>query len=925
MTRVTAIGRYEVLKPIGQGGMAVVYLARQMDLERLVALKELRVAQLPDDPTMAERFLREARMAGSMSHPNIVHVYEHFEHDGTPYIAMEYLKRGSLRPLVGRLTLTQIVGALHGVLEALEHAEHGRVVHRDLKPENLLVSDQGQIKVADFGIAKARTDTTAGLTAPNTTLGTPAYMSPEQSRGQELGPYTDLYSLAVIAYELVVGRVPFEPTDTPFAVLERHCYEEIPSAHTVNPDVDPALSDWIDRMLVKDWRERTQSAAVARDELEEVAVELLGPRWQRDAKIPVDLPPADAGLSIGKLGPAASSGYISVVAPRRRTPGDPPTGAEPEPSGDEPVTPAETPPPVRALAPVPPRPPVEAPAAVPSPAEAPAPTPVTPPPPIPAAGAAGTIAPRRVAPAPPGSGQPPPPPSGSATVPRPPAGPSDGGAAPARDDGRSTGRRLLPLLALLAVALGALGTAAAMLLGGGDDEGGGGKAGPVAATTATTPVAVAANASVVRIGGLYTLSGKSKDASDESLRGVQFALDYINTTRFPDLGLPMRAGAGLPALKGARLALATEDAKGRCGAEAAFEHLVKDDRAVAVIGAYESTVTLRAIVAADRLHVPLVNDTSTAPGLTDAAKPGKSKPLTGCAAKPADPTPSKWFSRVGPDDRQFAALFGSFMADRAKQGDRVGNVAILYENRDSYGEAGLAATEKVARGMGIHVDTFPYDSNLATATTGSGCPLTKLVDVLDDHVKAIARARPDAVFALSYLPDAVVTVQLMKRLGYDPPALLAYGAGYADPEFIAQVRKANDACGLPAADPRGIITRGAFSANDGAALRASDLFRKRYGHAMTDIAARSFTTTLALAQAINDAGSTDAGKIRRALRALRLSDEQTIVPGGIEFDRSGQNKEAGGVLLQILGDEYKVVYPPALAATSAVWPMAGAR
>ncbi len=286
ITAVTTVGRFELLDQIGQGGMAVVHLARQIDLDRLVALKELRMLAAPGDPSAAERFLREARLAGSMSHPNIVTVFEHFEHEGTPYIAMEYVEQGSLRPRVGWLTVAQIVGVLEGVLAALDKAERLGIVHRDLKPENLLVTDQGQIKVADFGIAKASTlSATAGLTATGATLGTPAYMAPEQAMAQELGPYTDLYSLGVLAYELLVGRVPFEPGDSALAVLMRHVNEQIPAACVVDPAIDPRLSGWVDRLLIKDPRARTQSAEQAWEELEEVVFALLGSRWRRDARL----------------------------------------------------------------------------------------------------------------------------------------------------------------------------------------------------------------------------------------------------------------------------------------------------------------------------------------------------------------------------------------------------------------------------------------------------------------------------------------------------------------------------------------------------------------------------------------------------------------------------------------------------------------
>ena len=148
------VGRYEILREVGRGGMAVVYLARQTDLDRFVALKELAAFHAADHSTV-QRFLRESRVAGSLSHPNIVTVHGYFEHDGTPYIAMEYVERGSLRPYVGQLSLAQIGGVLEGLLAGLAHAEQQGIVHRDLKPENLMVTSDGRVKIADFGIAKA--------------------------------------------------------------------------------------------------------------------------------------------------------------------------------------------------------------------------------------------------------------------------------------------------------------------------------------------------------------------------------------------------------------------------------------------------------------------------------------------------------------------------------------------------------------------------------------------------------------------------------------------------------------------------------------------------------------------------------------------------------------------------------------------------
>ena len=369
-----SVGRYELLDPIGHGGMAVVYLARQLDLDRRVAVKELRVFQAPDDPALAERFLREARMAGSLSHPNIVTVHEYFKHEGTPYIAMEYMERGSLRPWIGRMTVAQCAGVLESLLAALDHAERHHIVHRDLKPENLLVTDQGQVKVADFGIAKAGTvNNNSFLTAAGTTVGTPTYMAPEQAMAQELGPYTDLYSVGVMAWELFVGEPPFGAGETPMAVILRHVREQIPPVHEVKPDVDEALSAWIERLLVKEPSKRTQSAEQAWDELEPIVLRLLGSRWRRDARLVATseqsavrpLTPAPFTVTGAATPVPDADGFVSF----KRTPKVPDAKDAPEESAPEP--PAEE---SSAAAPVP-APPVPTPTAEPEPEQEPEPEP----------------------------------------------------------------------------------------------------------------------------------------------------------------------------------------------------------------------------------------------------------------------------------------------------------------------------------------------------------------------------------------------------------------------------------------------------------------------------------------------------------------------------------------------------------------------
>src|ERR1700750_2213960 len=275
------VGRYEILREVGRGGMAMVYLARQSDLDRFVALKELS-AFPASHPAFAQRFLRESHVAASLSHPNIVTVHDYFEHDGTPYIAMEYVERGSLRPYVGKLTLAQIGGVLEGLLGGLTHAEAHGIVHRDLKPENLMVTADGRVKIADFGIAKATTkmQTGAFLTATGTTVGTPTYMAPEQAMAQDIGPWTDLYSVGCMAFELFTGNAPFHDSDAPMAILRRHVNEPIPAVNSIVPQVDQRISDWIEALLVKEPERRTQNAQDAWDDFEEVLLNLLGPRWR---------------------------------------------------------------------------------------------------------------------------------------------------------------------------------------------------------------------------------------------------------------------------------------------------------------------------------------------------------------------------------------------------------------------------------------------------------------------------------------------------------------------------------------------------------------------------------------------------------------------------------------------------------------------
>ena len=272
---------------LARGGMAVVFLVHQPALDRDVVLKRLDLEG--GDPALAQRFVREARLAATLDHPNVVTLFDFFEHDGVPYIAMEYVAGGSLRELVGRLELPQVCGVVEGVLAGLGHAERQGIAHRDLKPENLLLTRRGTVKIADFGIARAYNALTQRLTAPGMAIGTPAYMAPEQATNEPLSPATDLYSLGVIAYELLAGRPPFV-ADTPVGLLYAHVHTPPPPLAALVEPEHGAICDWVEWLLAKDPAGRPQSAAEAWDALEELAVAEMGPYWRRHAAITAPLP-----------------------------------------------------------------------------------------------------------------------------------------------------------------------------------------------------------------------------------------------------------------------------------------------------------------------------------------------------------------------------------------------------------------------------------------------------------------------------------------------------------------------------------------------------------------------------------------------------------------------------------------------------------
>jgi serine/threonine-protein kinase len=286
-------GRYELHRRLGRGGMAEVFLARDQLLDRPVAVKVL-FPEFATDPSFVERFRREATAAANLNHPNIVGVYDWGEADNTYFIVMEYVDGRTLSEILraeGPLHPDRVADVGSDVAAALGFAHRNGVVHRDVKPGNVIVTSTGLVKVADFGIARAITDSAdEDLTQVGTVMGTAAYFSPEQARGEGVDPRSDIYSLGCVLYELVVGRPPFAG-DSPVAIAYKHVHESpVPPRHH-NTELPQALEAIILKCLAKNPVNRYPSAEDLRADLR---------RFREGNRIlaePVMAPPVDPGAT----------------------------------------------------------------------------------------------------------------------------------------------------------------------------------------------------------------------------------------------------------------------------------------------------------------------------------------------------------------------------------------------------------------------------------------------------------------------------------------------------------------------------------------------------------------------------------------------------------------------------------------------------
>jgi serine/threonine-protein kinase len=303
------IGKYRIKGELGRGGMGAVYLAEQPGLGREVAIKEL-ILSPAADPTALMRFLQEAQVMARTSHPNLVQVHDLEQIGDANYIVLEFVRGRSLRDMVnqGPVPLPQTFAVMHGVLQALDYAHRHGIVHRDMKPENVLLSDEGNVKVADFGIARLTDDSGPGGTATKTgtTVGTPQYMSPEQVASSKVDGRSDLYSAGIMFYELVVGQPPFTASeaDGPFTLMAKHVQAppKPPSVH--KPGLDMRLEEVILKSLSKRPEERFQTGQEFDDAMSRIA-DRLCPGWQKSL---------DPGADLSKMVPAAAAAQAAAMA-----------------------------------------------------------------------------------------------------------------------------------------------------------------------------------------------------------------------------------------------------------------------------------------------------------------------------------------------------------------------------------------------------------------------------------------------------------------------------------------------------------------------------------------------------------------------------------------------------------------------------------
>ena len=325
---IRALPAYDIGEQLGQGGMGLVISGRHRQLGRQVAIKQLPSA-FAADPEVRRRFTAEARVLASLDHPHVVPVYDFVERDGVCLLVMELLPGGTLRSRVdaaGGFAAPHVVAVCLAAASGLAAAHRHGVLHRDVKPENMLFSANGVLKVADFGIAKVLGGASTVLTRRGEVIGTPAYIAPEQVRGEQVSPATDVYAVATMLYELLAGVLPFPGEGEAMALLFKHAYEKPVPLAAAAPGIPDPVAAVVMRALATEPADRFLTAEAFGVALAEAGARAWGEGWLAAERVPI----MDAGPIIGaagspagprrQAGPAAAQAGPAVLTGQRGSP-----------------------------------------------------------------------------------------------------------------------------------------------------------------------------------------------------------------------------------------------------------------------------------------------------------------------------------------------------------------------------------------------------------------------------------------------------------------------------------------------------------------------------------------------------------------------------------------------------------------------------
>lgn len=386
----------------------------------------------------------------------------------------------------------------------------------------------------------------------------------------------------------------------------------------------------------------------------------------------------------------------------------------------------------------------------------------------------------------------------------------------------------------------------------------------------------------VKVGAIYPLSGNAASAGNYSKAAIELAVEIINNEH-PELqDLPLAAGSGLPRLGGAKIDVVFADNQGTpaAGQNQALR-LITEEKVVALIGAYQSGITVTTSAMAERHGVPFVNPESVAANLTERG--------------------FKWFFRATPVAGDFARAYSDFLKEQKAAGQKVSSIAIVNENTE-YGNSVASVIREVFAKEGHNVtQVIPYSAN----TTD-----------VQPQVLQLKEKNPDVVIFISYTSDAILYAKTMKDLNWKPAIMIADNAGFNDPSFV----------GTSGALVEGLVNRSSFAPGKAGTLSAlvNDLYKKKTNVDLDDASARAMQGMLILADAINRAGSTEAAKIQAALRATDLKANQVVTGyNGVKFDEKGQNTLASSLITQMQGGKYVPVWPKDKAAGELKLPYKG--